>query len=355
MAGNDLTVAADSPFVGARLDKSLTALASIGTRSRVRKAIESGKVTINGRPCTLKDANRALKVGDALQVEWNKPGTAKQHVQGRKQAAEAGLRILYQDNDVIVIDKPPGILTDSATRAQQRDETTVRDLVNAILKPQGKKAFVVHRIDRDTSGAVALAKNEAAAEILHQSFLDHRPVRKYWTLVAGGPEDDAGTWQHLMRWNGHSLRQVPGRPNDADAVVAESHYKVIERIDEHRPPATVMEIFLVNGRRNQIRLQCQLEGHPIAGEKLYIDDDSLFQISAPRQALHAIYLEFQHPITKALVKVNCPLAPDLGHLLGQVRNRAQKGQKRSRRRRGDGEASRVSVGSGAPALTEDEE
>jgi RluA family pseudouridine synthase len=250
-----------------------------------------------------------------VEIAWNRPGTSRGATRGRRTLEQLGLRIAYEDADLVVVEKPPGMLTDAATRKQRR-EPSVRSLLHEWLRGQGDEAFIVHRIDRDTSGLVVVARNARAAERLSRQFREHSPRRLYWVLVQGGPARDAGEWVHAMRWDPEHNRQRPAREGERGAAVARARYRVLERIGDR---ASVLEVELQTGRRNQIRLHCQLEGCPLVGERQYVEQPRRDALRPPRQALHARRLSFRHPTTGEQVGFSSELPGDLQRLLAGMR------------------------------------
>lgn len=302
---------------GLRVDKFLAALPSVGSRRRAREAIDSGKVLLDGRRMGVADRACTVKTGDVVTIDWNRPGTARPARKGALSLAYNGLQVVHEDRDIVVLDKPPGLLTDSATYKQAREEQSVRSLLNSWLQASSERAHVVHRIDRDTSGLVVVARHRDAFEHLRSQFANHRPRRYYWVLVAGGPDGDAGDWNHWMRWDSKVLRQRGASARDEQAVEARASFRVLQRFNMG---ATALEVRLHTGRRNQIRLHCQLEGHPLIGERLYVDRDAPRPpIRAQRQALHAVRLGFEHPRHGRMVEYDSTLPADLKALVSKLR------------------------------------
>jgi hypothetical protein len=195
-----------------------------------------------------------------------------------------GLKILYQDAEVVCVDKPPGLLTDTATREQEREDDSAKKRLDTWLAARDEKAWVCHRIDRDTSGVVVFARNEKAFTTLRESFANHVPDRFYWVAVFGIVIGDAGVWEDSMVWDPKIKRQVAVPIQTPGAVMARAEWRVIER----HPVATLLEVKLDTGRRNQIRVHAALRGHPLVGEKIYLPPRSPQPlIRFPRQALHA--------------------------------------------------------------------
>lgn len=308
----------DDASAGVRLDKFLASLQSVGSRKRAREAIASGKVEVDGRRVGARDGSLELSPGTRVEIAWNRPGTSRTTTRGRREVEQHGIGIVHEDADVVVIDKPPGLLTDAATH-QQRKLPTVRSILGAWLRPQGDDAFIVHRIDRDTSGLVVVARHEGAADHLSRAFRAHRPLRVYWLLVHGVPEHAEGEWADPMRWDPERNLQVSAPPGTPGTVVARARYRVVERFGER---ASALEVRLQTGRRNQIRLHCQLAGIPLLGERQYVQPRTSGHrsvVDAPRQALHAKRLGFLHPRDGHPRSFECPIPPDLQGVLARLR------------------------------------
>lgn len=301
---------------GWRLDKVVATLERVGSRARARKVVESGKVTVDGRVVGPGDLGLPVRKGCSVAVNWTAKGTAFERHVARKGLSAAGLKILYEDDAIVAVDKPAGLLSDSATR-QQRDEDTVRSRVHAWLKSAGGKAWVVHRIDRDTTGVVLLAKNETSEKHLRAQFRTHTPERVYRTVVYGLVAGPHGEWADWMAWDSKKLIQRSVRSDHPDGVLARATWKVLERFAR----TTLLEVRLFTGRRNQIRLHAQLAGHPLVGERVYLPEE----FAAPRatrfdrQALHAAHLAVDHPVTGKRIAFDSPDPPDFAELIARLR------------------------------------
>jgi 23S rRNA pseudouridine1911/1915/1917 synthase len=225
-----------------------------------------------------------------------------------------------------VADKPPGLLTVPLPR--KYEEPALSDLVELHLRSQGKRRpEVVHRIDRDTSGLVVFAKTTEAAEALIEQFARREPTRVYLAVVLGHPDPPAGTWTDRVVWDRDALVQKRASHRDPRGVDATSTYRVQERFDD----ASLIEVRLVTGKRNQIRIQAGLRGHPLLGEERYVyggDDAETGAIT--RQALHAFQLAFVHPGTGRRVEFEAPMPRDMRRLIARLR-------KGKRERGGQGE------------------
>ena len=285
-----------------RLDRLLAARPQVGSRRRARQAIETGKVFVGGAPCT--EAGHPVPAGTPIEIRWNRPGSARDRHRADRDLSEAGVRIVHQDAHLIAVDKPPGLLTDTASRTQHRTRDSVWKRLRAVLRAAGQRPRTVHRIDRDTSGLVLFAATDAAEAHLRDQFRNHRPTRVYRALVLGHPRPDTATWEDHTRWHRgrRILEAVP--PQAPGARPTRCSVRVIRRDRDF----SELEIALDTGRRNQIRLQAALRGHPLLGEKLYVDRP--VGPPAPRQLLHAHVLEVVHPATGAPLRLTAPLPPD---------------------------------------------
>jgi 23S rRNA pseudouridine1911/1915/1917 synthase len=299
---------------GTRLDKYLADRSRLGSRSRVNDALAKGKIFVNGSEAKAADAGSRVRVGDIVGVWIDRPGSAHRR---RKTIADSQLEVVYEDDQVIVVNKPPGLL--AVPLAQRRDAGSAFDDVGAHLRPRGrKKPLVVHRIDRDTSGLVVFAKNIRAQQHLKDQFLRRDPERLYLAVVHGHPRPPLGTWRDDIVWDADALLQKRAHPRDPKKKEAVSHYRVLETLKG----ASLLEIRLETGKRNQIRIQARLHGYALVGERLYTERagaGSRVSISFGRQALHAHRLSFEHPTSGRRVTVEAPLPGDMQELLRRLR------------------------------------
>jgi 23S rRNA pseudouridine1911/1915/1917 synthase len=297
---------------GVRLDKFLAGDARLGSRAKAFAAIERGKVYLNGEEADVAAAATKLSPGDVVRVWMDRPGSSRP----RPRAGIAGdLDIVYEDDALIVVNKPPGLL---AVPLERRAEAiSVLDQIETHFRSRGKrKALVVHRIDRDTSGLVVFAKHLAAQLTLKAQFKNREPERVYLAVVYGHPEPPSGTWQDYLVWDTKALIQKETSPRDPNGREAISHYRVVERF----ATTSLVEVRLETGKRNQIRIQARLRGHTLVGERRYIyGPESLRDVPFKRQALHALRLGFVHPSTHQPLRFEAPVPPDLEDLLTRLR------------------------------------
>lgn len=298
-------------MAGARLDRFLAGTDRLGSRGRAADALARGKVFVNDREAGQADAARRLRSGDTVRVWMDRPGSAR--VRGARSTGE--LAILYEDSSLIVVNKPAGLL--AVPLQQRRDAPSAYDYLDAHLRSRTRRRpLVVHRIDRDTSGIVVFAKNARVQEALKAQFERREPERVYWAVVHGRPAPPAGTWRDHLVWDARSLVQRRAHPRDPGRKEAISHYRVLERFAE----ASLLEVRLETGKRNQIRMQARLHGHAIVGERLYVDEEQAARaIAFPRQALHARRIAFRHPVDNRPLVFEAPLPDDLEALLARLR------------------------------------
>ena len=297
---------------GVRLDKFLATDERLGSRGRVVAALDRGKVFVNGHEAGRADAGSLLRRGDEVRVWMDRPGSSKPR---SRPTAAGGVAILYEDDLLLVVNKPAGLL--SVPLERKSDAASAYQHIETHLRPRGKsRPLVVHRIDRDTSGLVVFAKTVHAQEDLKGQFRRREPERVYWALVYGHPEPAEGMWRDHLVWDSKTLIQKRTRQGDPHGKEAISHYRVLEAL----PGAAVVEVRLSSGKRNQIRLQARLRGHTLIGEQRYVyGPDSLRSIAFPRQALHAYRLSLRHPADGRLLSFEAPLPADLAGLLARLR------------------------------------
>jgi len=299
---------------GVRLDKYLAAADRAGSRARAAAALERGKVFVNDREMARADAGVRLAAGDRVRLWVDRPGTAKRRT---ALGVDRDLRIVYEDDALIVLDKPAGLLAVPLPLARRRDARSVfEDLKTYLRQRGGRRPFVVHRIDRDTSGLVLFAKSAAAQEALKAQFKRREPERVYLAVVYGRPSPPSGTWRDTLVWDTKALIQKETSPRDPRAKEAVCRYTVVEPLGA----AALIQVTLVSGRRNQIRIQARLRGHTLVGERRYTyGPDNLRPIAFPRQALHAQRLAFRHPIDGRALRFEAPLPADLAELVARLR------------------------------------
>ena len=263
------------------------------TRSRVKKLCDDGFVLVNGK---VVKSNKVLKEGDEVEVEI--PENKNLDVEPE----DIPLDIIYQDKDVAIINKPQGLTVHAG------NGTNGSTLVNALLyhldNLSGSNGVIrpgiVHRIDKNTSGLLIVAKNDNAHISLAKQLEDKTCSRKYVALLEGIVKEDKGTISTFIGRNPKDRTKMAVVSSGRDAV---TDFKVLKRYKEY----TLCEFSLRTGRTHQIRVHAKHIGHPVVGDKEYGFKNQKFKLNG--QLLHAKELKFVHPTTNELVTFSCPL-PD---------------------------------------------
>jgi len=311
MVGPEWTIDADA--VGVRLDKFLASPGRLGSRARAVAALERGKVYLNGVEAGLPEAATRLAAGDVVRLWMDRPGSARIRREGIQTVGD--LRIVFEDDALLVVDKPAGLLTVPLER--KSDAPSVYEELERHLRPFGKRRpFVVHRIDQDTSGLVVFAKDAASQSRLKAQFKRREPERVYLAVVHGHPSPASGRWRDHLVWDEKALIQKQTHPRDPRAQEAISDYRIVERFRD----ASLVEVRLHSGRRNQIRIQARLRGHTLVGEKRYTyGPEGLRPIQFERHALHAWRLAFDHPVDGRRLRFEATPPADFAALLQRLR------------------------------------
>ncbi len=298
---------------GLRLDKFLAHPDRLASRGKAAGALERGKVFVNDAEVLLAAASTRLATGDVVQVWMDRPGSSKPRPRERH---VGDLHLLYEDDQIVVVNKPPGLLT--VPLPDEREINSVQELLGEYLRSRGRKrrVFVVHRIDRDTSGLVMFAKDPLSQKRLKDQFRRREPERVYWAVVYGRPDPASGTWRDHLAWDKDALIQKQTHPKDPRAAEAISDYRVLEAFGA----TSLVEVRLRTGKRNQIRLQARLRGHTLVGEKRYVfGPETIRPVAFPRQALHAQRLALRHPADDRPLAFEAPLPADFAGLLRKLR------------------------------------
>jgi 23S rRNA pseudouridine1911/1915/1917 synthase len=222
--------------------------------------------------------------------------------------------VLYEDDAVIVLNKPAGLL---AVPIKGSDVPSALSLLIAELKPRRQRALIVHRIDRFASGILLFAKTDRDRDTLIKQFLAHTPVRKYLAVVRGWLKEESGTLVHYFRREG--MYQQLRTARDPEAARAELRYSV----DRAFADATLVRVELVTGLQNQIRAQFSAVGHPLIGDRKYRPKEAEEQL-IDRVALHAEYLEFVHPRAGETITIECTPPQDFQNLVRQLERSGQR-------------------------------
>ena len=308
-----------SSDAGLRLDLWLSRRPEAGSRSRARAWLERGKVFLNGEAVAFPDAGRKLRAGERVGLWLDRPGTS--HPRRREiSAARLALKVAFEDRDLLAADKPAGMLVEPLP-GEKSGEVTLLDLVADHLRSRVRtRPFVVHRIDRDTSGLVLFALNRTARDALKAQFEARAPERVYRAVVRGQVAPPAGTWRDRLAWDKERLVQKRAHVTEAAGKDAVARYVLVEQF----AGAALIEVTLVTGKRNQIRVQAGARGLPLVGERVYTfgaPPPAADEPTLGRQALHAAQLSFIHPATGRQVSVSAPLPQDMRQLIARWKTR----------------------------------
>jgi 23S rRNA pseudouridine1911/1915/1917 synthase len=289
-----------------RLDVALIRKHPELSRRRAREVIEKGQVAVGGQ-LVLEPGH---DVPEDAPLEWDANRKARKRVRST-------LVHLYEDERILIVDKPAGLLTvPSAPDARGEDTALARvQEYAARLRPRHPYVGRVHRIDRDTSGAVAFTFDAETRQELIALFSEHRIERRYLALVRGLPREDAGRIDVPLHDEYQAGRRRPARRGE-DSREARTHWRVRERFGA----AALLELRLETGRQHQIRVHLAHVGHPILGDRVYGPErDPPGAGRVARQMLHAEHLAFEHPWTEAAVSATSPLPADFAAVLAVLR------------------------------------
>ena len=284
---------------GERIDRFLADSQDL-TRSFLQKILKEGEVIVNGKSVK---ANYKLRKGDRIEFE------IPEAVEPDIVAEDIPLSILYEDADVLVVDKPKGMVVHPAAGHYSR--TLVNAVmyhckgelsgINGVLRPG-----IVHRIDRDTTGSIIICKNDMAHNEIARQLKEHSINRRYRAIVTGVLKDEEGTIEGAI---GRDKKDRKKMAITADGKPAVTHYRVLQRFKHY----TYVECVLETGRTHQIRVHMASIGHPLLGDEVYGRKSDIYKCEG--QCLHAMTLGFHHPRTGEYIEVNAPLPPYFEHLL----------------------------------------
>jgi len=218
------------------------------------------------------------------------------------------IEILHEDDAIIAVDKPAGL---PAVPIAGSNSPSAFDIVAVEMKRRRERAFVVHRIDRFTSGILLFAKTNRARDALVRQFLKHTPMREYLAVVRGRLREKEGALVDHLRRQG--MFQKISRASDPEATRAELSFAVERPLHN----ATLVRVRLITGLQNQIRVQFAAVGHPVIGDRKYRPEEATERRIA-RVALHAALLEVAHPSTGEPVKIESPLPADMRSLIASL-------------------------------------
>ncbi|HTL48556.1 MAG TPA: RluA family pseudouridine synthase [Verrucomicrobiae bacterium] len=295
-------ITVEEEYEGSRLDIFLaTVMAERFSRSQIKKLIEEGRVQVQGREVS---PHYKVKIADQVEVSWDlKPDMTAR-------AEDIPVEIVYEDEELIVVNKPAGMVVHPAHGNLEHT------LVNALLFhahglarcANPMRPGIVHRLDKDTSGIMVVAKNDRAHRFLARQFKDHSIDRVYQAIVRGTVQHEEGICEEPVGRAFLNRKKVIVKPSGGkDAATL---FKVLKRYDR----ATLLEVYPKTGRTHQIRVHMSYLGHPVLG-------DILYGVASPwinRQALHARALGFRHPTTHERLYFESDLPADMRNLLTRL-------------------------------------
>ncbi|BAZ78896.1 RluA family pseudouridine synthase [Sphaerospermopsis kisseleviana CS-549] len=293
-----------------RLDRYLSSAIPDLSRSRVQQLIEQGHVQVNDQVCTSKKIN--LKLGDRICLEI--PA-----VQPLELVAEdIPLDILYEDEQLLILNKPAGLVVHPAPG--HADGTLVNALLAHCPNLPGiggvQRPGIVHRLDKDTTGAIAIAKTDIAYQHLQAQLQAKTARREYLGVVYGAPKTESGTVDLPIGRHPQDRKKMAIVPIEEGGRSAITHWQVKERLGNY----TLIHFQLETGRTHQIRVHSAKIGHPVVGDPVYGSGRSI-GVNLPGQALHAWRLKLQHPISGDWIEVTAPLPQTFTKLLEVLRRR----------------------------------
>lgn len=284
---------ADEKLLGARIDSAVSASFSDVTRSHAQKLISEGGVSVNGKAVS---KNYKLRLGDRITVTVPEP--KKVEIEGE----DIPLDVRFEDEDLLVVNKPKGMVVHPA--AGNENGT----LVNALLNHCGEslsgingeiRPGIVHRIDKNTSGLLVVAKNDFAHQSLARQIKEHSFTREYEAIVYGNLKDDEGTVDAPI--GRHPTKRKMMAVTDKHSRNAVTHYYVVERFEGF----TLVKLRLETGRTHQIRVHMAYIGHPVAGDDVYGPKKVIKELGG--QCLHARLIGFLHPRSGKYIEVESEL------------------------------------------------
>ncbi|HIK06216.1 MAG TPA: RluA family pseudouridine synthase [Trichormus sp. M33_DOE_039] len=295
----------------ARLDRYLAEELPDLSRSRIQQLIEQSKVQINGNVCTSKKIN--VKVGDRITLEIPEAQPLE------LKAENIPLDILYEDEQLLILNKPAGLVVHPAPG--HPDGTLVNALLAHCPNLPGiggvQRPGIVHRLDKDTTGAIAIAKTDLAYQHLQAQLQAKTARREYLGVVYGAPKTTSGTVDLPIGRHPQDRKKMAVVPVDQGGRTAITHWQIQERLGNY----TLIHFQLETGRTHQIRVHSAKIGHPIVGDLLYASGRSV-GVNLPGQALHAWRLKLQHPISQEWIAVTATPPPTFTTLLEVLRRRS---------------------------------
>ena len=259
------------------------------TNNKLRKMLSEGRVKIND--LVVFQAKRPLQANDKFQL-LDRNNKIPQTDKPLKELKKSAIEIIYEDEDLLVVEKPAKLLSVATNKLEQN---TLHGKCVDYLKQQDNKSwcYIVHRLDKETSGIMLLSKNKQSKDYLQEQFAQRQVYRIYHAMVEGQPPEQSGTVeQYLMEDKHLNIRRVKAKHKDGKIAI--THWEVIQQNEE----TSLIRVMIETGRRHQIRMAMKELGCPIIGDKLHEAETNPFG----RICLHATSLEFLHPATDEPVR-----------------------------------------------------
>lgn len=279
-----------------RLDSYIASKDLELSRSMIKKLLEDGKITVNGE---ITKASYKVQLNDKIEIDIEKPKEVK------LEAQEIPLDIIYEDNDILVVNKQKGLVVHpgngnldgtlaNAVMAHCKDSLSG---IGGELRPG-----IVHRLDKDTSGLLIIAKNDKAHIKMSEQIKDRKVKKTYIALVRGIISENEATINMPIGRSTKDRKKMAVTKNGKEAI---THFKVLNRFTTNKASYTLLEVKIDTGRTHQIRVHMAEIGHPVIGDTVYSNGKNEFGVVG--QCLHAKKLEFTHPITEKEMNLEAPL------------------------------------------------
>ncbi len=289
-----------------RLDSYIVEELEDLSRTTVKRLIDEEKILVNGKK---QKSSYKPEMGDVISIDMPEAREIK------LEAQNIPVPVIYEDNDIIVVNKPKGMVVHPANG--NPDGTLVNAILamckNSLSGIGGEiRPGIVHRLDKDTSGLLIVAKNDTAHIKMSKQIQDRKVTKKYIALVKGVIAENEATIDLPIARSTKDRKKMGVDPNGKNAI---THFKVLKRYDKY----TLLELKIDTGRTHQIRVHMSYIGHPVVGDSVYSNGKNEFDIEG--QMLHARYLEFKHPITGEELKLEAPIPEYFESILKKLENR----------------------------------
>ena len=302
---DDLKFIVTKENIGKRLDAYVSSLKDNISRSNAQKLIKNNKIFVNGK--NVKESYK-VKENDEIRIIIEEPKKSS------LKPENIPLDIIYEDNDIIVINKPKGMVVHPGNG---NHEGTLVNAVLAYAKDLSGiggelRPGIVHRIDKDTSGLIIVAKNDEAHKNLSEEIKNHEVTKIYTCLVRGNISEDDATIDMPIGRDKNDRKKMAVTEDGKKAI---THFRVLKRYGNY----TLLRVKIDTGRTHQIRVHMAKIGHPIIGDEVYSNGKNEFNVHG--QMLHSTYLKFKHPVTGKELELEAPLPQYFQDVLEQLKER----------------------------------